>query len=89
MVLFLTSDVGASKKENGVRVVSKLNNTNKFIDELQKYLTKGDNFLFVASNPDAFEVNDLNIGETSTVTFTLKDASGIEYPLTLNVKKVK
>ena len=37
----------------------------------------------------AFEVNDLNIGETSTVTFTLKDASGIEYPLTLNVKKVK
>ena len=36
-----------------------------------------------------YEVSDLSIGETSTVTFTLKDASGIEYPLTLNVKKVK
>ncbi len=26
MILFLTSDVGASKKENGIKVVSKLNN---------------------------------------------------------------
>ncbi len=75
MVLFLTSDVGASKKENGVRVVSKLNNTNKFIDELQKYLTKGDNFLFVASNPDAFEVND----SYGTITFNSFNLSGFSF----------
>ena len=38
MILFLTSDIGASKQENGVSVASKLNNTNGFIDELQKYI---------------------------------------------------
>lgn len=75
MILFLTSDVGASKKENGVRVVSKLNNTNKFIEELQKYIIKGDNFLFVASDPDAFKIND----SYGMLTFNSFNLSGFNF----------
>ena len=58
MVVFLTSDVGASKKVNGVRVVSKLNNTNKFVENLQKYTKGGENFVFIVSNPNSDDIND-------------------------------
>ena len=51
MKIFLTSDIGASKKVNGVRIVSELNNTNKFADNLKKAV-KGHNLMvFVASSP--------------------------------------
>ena len=75
MILFLTSDVGASKKENGIRVVSKLNNTNKFINELQKYLIERENFLFVASNPDSYEIND----SYGLLTFNSFNLSGFNF----------
>lgn len=52
MKIFLTSDIGASVKVNGVRVVSKLNNINRFADNLRKSI-KGNNLMvFVASSPD-------------------------------------
>lgn len=51
MKVFLTSDIGASKKVNGIRIVSELNNTNRFADELKKSV-KGHNLMvFVASSP--------------------------------------
>ncbi len=51
MKIFLTSDIGASKKINGIRIVSELNNTNKFADNLKKAV-KGHNLMvFVASSP--------------------------------------
>ena len=34
-----------------------------------------------------YEVTGLRSGESATVTITLIDASGIEYPLTLRVKR--
>lgn len=58
MILFLTSDIGASKKVNGVRVVDKLNNTNNFIDNLQKYIKSGNNFVFIASSPNTHDITD-------------------------------
>ena len=75
MILFLTSDIGASKQENGVSVASKLNNTNGFIDELQKYIIKGDNFLFVASSPNAFKINDFY----AQLTFNAFNLSGFDF----------
>lgn len=75
MVLFLTSDVGAIKNENGVRVASKLNNTNNFVDELQKFIINGENFLFVASNPNSFMMNDTN----GMLTFNSFNLSGFNF----------
>ncbi len=80
MIVFLTSDIGASKKENGVRVVSKLNNTNHFIDELQKYIVKGNEFLFIASNPNSYDAND----SYARITFESFNLSGFNFT-TLNV----
>lgn len=51
MKIFLTSDIGASKKVNGIRIVSELNNTNKFADNLKKAVKGHDLMVFVASSP--------------------------------------
>ena len=51
MKIFLTSDIGASKKVEGIRVVTKLNNTNKFADNLKKSIKGHDLMVFVASSP--------------------------------------
>ncbi len=52
MKIFLTSDIGASVKVDGVRVVSKLNNTNFFADNLKKSLKGNSLMVFVASSPN-------------------------------------
>lgn len=75
MILFLTSDIGARKKENGIRGVSELNNINNFVGELQKYITKGKNFLFIASSPENFEINDFY----GQLTFNSFNISGFEF----------
>lgn len=75
MVLFLTSDIGAIKQKNGVSVASKLNNTNSFVDELQKYITKGDHFLFVASSPSSHKINDFY----GQLTFDAFKLSGFDF----------
>lgn len=51
MKVFLTSDIGASKKVNGIRLVTELNNTNKFAENLKKALNGHDLMVFVASSP--------------------------------------
>ena len=75
MVVFLTSDVGASKKVNGVRVVSKLNNTNKFVENLQKYTKGGENFVFIVSNPNSYDIND----SYAKLTFDSFNMSGFDF----------
>ncbi len=75
MVKFLTSDVGASKKINGVRIVSKLNNTNRFVEILQKYITTGENFVFIASNPSAYSKTDAY----AKLTFDSFNMSGFNF----------
>ncbi len=51
MKIFLTSDIGASKKVNGIRLVSELNNTNNFANNLKKAVKGHDLMVFVASSP--------------------------------------
>ena len=51
MKIFLTSDIGASKKVDGKRVLSRLNNTNKFADNLKSSLKGHSLMVFVASSP--------------------------------------
>lgn len=51
MKIFLTSDIGASKKVAGIRVVTELNNTNKFADNLKRAVTGHNLMVFVASSP--------------------------------------
>lgn len=58
MILFLTSDIGTSKKVNGERIPCEFNNTNNFASRLQKHIKNGKNFVFVASNPTTHEIND-------------------------------
>lgn len=75
MVVFLTSDVGASEKINGERVVRKLNNTNFFVENLQKYVKGGKKFVFVASNKNTFEIND----SYAKLTFVSFNMSGFNF----------
>lgn len=75
MVVFLTSDVGASTKMNGVRVVSKLNNTNGFVDQLKKYTKGGKNFVFIVSDPSTFDKND----SYAKLTFDSFNLSGFHF----------
>ena len=75
MIKFLTSDIGASKKVNGVRVVSRLDNTNHFIESLQKYITEGENFVFVVSSPNSYLGND----SYAKLTFDSFNMSGFKF----------
>ena len=73
--IFLTSDIGASKKVNGERVTTKLNNTNHFIENLGKFVTKKDNFVYIASNPSAYNANN----SYANITFNSFKISDIEF----------
>lgn len=56
--IFLTSDIGAQRKINGQKVVCKADNSCGLVDQIKSVLSKGD-FVFVASNPDSCEINEL------------------------------
>lgn len=75
MIKFLTSDIGASKKVDGVRIVSNLNNTNHFVDNLKKHISEGKNFVFIASNPTTYTINDSYAG----LTFESFNISGFKF----------
>ena len=75
MVIFLTSDVGATKKENGSRVSTILNNTNGFINNLQDVIQNCDTFVFVASNPNSYSTND----DFAKLTFESFKMSGFPF----------
>lgn len=56
--VFLTSDIGCSKKVNGVRITKEIENKNGLVDQLKSQIGKTDTFVFVASSPDNYEKND-------------------------------
>lgn len=58
MILFLTSNVGGVKKENGKKYPVRFFEKNKFLNNLKKNLTETKKFLLIASNPDDYEKND-------------------------------
>lgn len=64
--IFITSDMGCSKKENGIRHVTPIDNTNKIIEQIKENLTNENSFVFIASNPEDYEKTD------SYANFTFK-----------------
>ena len=59
MILFLTSNPGGIKKENGKRIPIKFLEDNNFLLNLKKHIKKTRKFVMVASDPDNYEKNDL------------------------------
>ena len=58
MVLFLTSNIGGIKKENGEKIPVEFYSKNQFLLNLKKSLKKNKKFVLIASNPFNFEQND-------------------------------
>ena len=56
--IFLTSDIGAQRKINGKKVICATDNTYGLVDQIKSVLKAG-NFVFIASSPDAHEINEM------------------------------
>ena len=72
--IFLTSDIGASKKLNGTRIPCPVNNANGLVEQIKASVKKFENFVFIVSNP-AGEKNDMY----ANVTFESFKISGIGF----------
>ncbi|MDO4962692.1 MAG: Type 1 glutamine amidotransferase-like domain-containing protein [bacterium] len=59
MILFLASNIGGIKKENGKKYPVKFFEKNNFLNNLKKYLDCTKKFVLISSNPDDYEKNDL------------------------------
>lgn len=58
MKLFLTSSIGGSYKENGIRIPCALDGKNHFLELLMKYWPLNSTCLILSSDPDNDEMND-------------------------------
>lgn len=58
MKLFLTSSIGGSYKENGIRIPCALDGSNNFLKLLKDYWKENSKCLILSSDPDNEEVND-------------------------------
>ncbi|WP_346961716.1 Type 1 glutamine amidotransferase-like domain-containing protein [Clostridium sp.] len=58
MKLFLTSSIGGSYKENGIRIPCALDGSNHFLDHIKKYLPENSKCLILSSDPENEEMND-------------------------------
>ncbi len=59
MILFLASNIGGVKKENGKKYPVRIFEKNSFLNNLKKNLTNTKKFVLVASDPDNYDKNDL------------------------------
>jgi len=59
MNLFLTSNIGGVKKENGNKIPIKISENNDFLNNLKKSIKNNKKFVLIASDPDNYEKNDL------------------------------
>lgn len=59
MNLFLTSNIGGIKKQNGNKIPIKFFENNDFLDNLKKAIKNNKKFVLIASDPDDYERNDL------------------------------
>lgn len=59
MHLFLTSNIGGIKKENGKKVPLSFFEENEFLNNLKKSINDFEKFVLIASDPDSYEKNDL------------------------------
>lgn len=59
MYLFLASNIGGIKKENGNKIPIKFFENNNFLNNLKKSIKNYRKFVMIASDPDNYERNDL------------------------------
>lgn len=59
MILFLASNIGGVKKENGKKYPVRFFEKNSFLNNLKKNLINTKKFVLVASDPDNYDKNDL------------------------------
>ena len=60
MIVFLNSSLDTNyKDEMGNRIPQHFGNKNGILDNLKKYIKKYDNFLFIASDENAYDITDL------------------------------
>lgn len=73
--VFLTSNIGCSKKINGKRFAIPINNINNIIEQIKDNLSNETNFVFFVSNPEDYEANDIY----ANVTFESFNMSGFNF----------
>lgn len=78
MNLFLTSNIGGIKKENGIKRATKFFENNKFLLNLKESLKKNNKFVLIASNPEDIEKNDSYL-ELEIEAFNLSGISFKKY----------
>ncbi|MBP3708039.1 MAG: Type 1 glutamine amidotransferase-like domain-containing protein [Clostridia bacterium] len=75
MIKILTSDVDTYKKVDGIKIVKEIDDTNKFISNIKKYLKKTESIVFVVSNKYDYE----KIDSYSSLLFDSLKLSGITF----------
>lgn len=67
MIAYLTSSIGGSYKENGIRVPTQLSTENGLLDSLKKHWKDNSNVLIISADAGDIEINDsiLNIFKVS------------------------
>lgn len=58
MKLFVTSSIGGSYKEDGIRIPCALDGSNQLLDKLKEYWVKDSKCLVISSDPENEEIND-------------------------------
>lgn len=58
MRLFLASNIGGIKKENGKKIPVKFFEDNKFLKNMKESIKDYNKFVIIASDPDNYELND-------------------------------
>lgn len=74
MIAYLTSHVGGSYIKDGIRIPSKLNTDNGFLDNLQKHWKADSNVLIISADANAAEIND-SIMNTFVISFPMSGLS--------------
>ena len=78
MTLFLTSNIGGIKKENGITSATKFFEENQFLLNLKQSLKNNNKFVLITSNPEDIEKND-NYLKLEIEAFDLSGISFKEY----------
>lgn len=58
MIAYLSSHIGGSYKENGIRIPTQLIADNGFLESLQQHWKDNSDVLIISSDPDSSETND-------------------------------
>ena len=89
--VFLTSDIGAVTKIDGIKYSKELDNTNNFVEVLKNNINKEDKIIFFASDPDGFETTDmyskLQFESFNKSGFNFKEYKVIDHRYTGNLKE--